>query len=84
MRDSRHEICSFGEFLPIVKEVAIGPRTGGCAKCVHGDGSGDWFFGFAVCEHNQVLWIADTGCGSNLVPESDVVRGVPQVFANRG
>ena len=38
----------------------------------------------AVCEGNQVLWIADTGCGSNLVPESDVVRGVSQVVANRG
>ena len=30
----------------------------------------------AVCEGNQVLWIADAGCGFNLVPESDVVRGV--------
>ena len=38
----------------------------------------------AVCEGNQVLWIADTGCGSNLVPESDVIRGVSQVVANRG
>ena len=38
----------------------------------------------AVCEGNQVLWIADTGCGSNLVPESDVVRGVSQVVENKG
>ena len=38
----------------------------------------------AVCEGNQVLWIADTGCGSNLVPESDVVRGVSQVVENNG
>ena len=36
----------------------------------------------AVCEGNQVLWIADTDCGSNLVPESDVIRGVAQVVAN--
>ena len=38
----------------------------------------------AECEGNQVLWIADTGCGSNLVPESDVVRGVSQVVEYKG
>ena len=56
-------------------EVLRGPQTTARPAPCHASnhGSASKAPPLAACEGNHVLWIADIGCGSNLVPESDVV-----------
>ena len=81
IRGSDLEFSHYGKFLPTTKErellekdsVAMPNVCTTTRVEISPMGSP---LPLAVCEGNQVLWVADTGCGSNLVPESDAIRGV--------